>query len=308
MMIFIHILLNNVLPMSFMIGVGFVLQRIFHLDMKTLSKLNFYLFSPAMIFNLLYTTNISYTMAGQVILFFMLFMVAQYILVEIVIKLRGYQHGMKGAMRNSVLFYNSGNYGIPINQLAFSSNPYTLSVQILIMMMQSLIPNTYGVYSVNAHQANRKQIFKTIVSMPIIYIIPLAFLLRGFEIPLPGFVQTPVGYLANAFIGTALTTLGAQLGNIAWRIERKAIVDVSLATVLRLVGGPALAALIVWGMGLPSLMSAALIVSSAVPTSLSSVLLAVEFDNEQEFASQSVLITTVCSMITLTVVIFMLHL
>ena len=34
------------------------------------------------------------------------------------------------------------------------------------------------------------------------------------------------------------------------------------------------------------MMAKALIVSSAVPTSLSSVLLAVEFDNEPEFASQ----------------------
>ncbi|OPA77852.1 transporter [Paenibacillus selenitireducens] len=306
--IFFHILLNNVLPMSVMIGIGIGLQRAFKLDIKTLSKLNFYLFSPAMIFNLLYTTDISAQLIGQVLLFFVIFMVAQYICVEVVIRLRGYKQGMVGAMRNSVLFYNSANYGIPLNQLAFASNPYTLSVQVIIMMMQSLIPNTYGVYTVNAHKADMKQIWRTIASMPILYVIPVAFLMRGFQVPIPQFIDTPIVYLSNAFIGTALTTLGVQLGNMEWRVDRILMADVSISAVLRLVLGPVLAALIVWAMDLDALMASALIVSSAVPTSLSSALLAVEFDNEQQFASQSVFVSTILSIITVTVVIFMLHL
>ena len=153
MSIFLHILVNNVLPLTVMIVIGIILQKAFSLDIKTLSKLNFYLFSPAVIFNLLYTTEISAMLVGQVLLFFFLFMFAQYIVLELVIRLRGYKGGMIASMRNSVLFYNSANYGIPLNQLAFAGNAYTLSIQILIMMMQSLIPNTYGIYAVNAHQS-----------------------------------------------------------------------------------------------------------------------------------------------------------
>ncbi|MGO4537491.1 AEC family transporter [Paenibacillus sp. 2TAB19] len=312
--IFIHILLTNVLPMGIMIGLGIIIQRAFSLDIKTLSKLNFYLFSPAIMFDLLYKTEISAKVIYQVLAFFVVFMAAQYIIVEAVVRARGYKPSMKSAMRNSVLFYNSANYGIPLNQLAFSGNERTLAIQVLIMMMQSLVPNTYGIYNVNAHKADMRAIMKTILSMPIIYIIPLAFLLRGFHVPIPGPIATPIDYLSKAFIGTALITLGVQLGNMEWKISRSLAIDVSISGILRLVAGPLLAWLIVWTMGLikpmelDKLMAAALIVSSAVPTSLSSVLLAVEFDNEAEFASQSVFVSTLISMITVTVVIFFLNL
>ncbi|MCU6712927.1 AEC family transporter [Paenibacillus sp. J5C_2022] len=306
--IFFHILVTNVLPMGLLIGLGVILQRAFTLDIKTLSKLNFYLFSPAIMFNLIYNTEISAQSIGKVMFFFVLFMAGQYVLVETVIRIRGYSPGMKSAMRNSVLFYNSANYGIPLNQLAFSGNKETLAIQVLIMMMQSLIPNTYGVYNVNAHKANRAAIWRTIMSMPVIYVIPLAFLLRYLHVPIPQSIETPITYLSDAFIGTALITLGVQLGSMSWKVSRSLVIDVSLSGVLRLVAGPLLAWLIVWLLGLERFVAAALIVSSAVPTSLSSVLLAVEFDNEKEFASQSVFVSTLFSILTVTAVIFFLKL
>ncbi|TFE28584.1 AEC family transporter [Cohnella luojiensis] len=305
--IFLHILWNNVLPLSVIISLGIILHRIFNLDIKTLSKLNFYLFSPAIIFELLYGTAISLQLFGQVMLFFVLFMLAQYALLEAVIRLRKYDGGKKAAMRNSVLFYNSANYGIPINQLAFSANAYTLSVQILIMMMQSLVPNTYGIYNVNAHKADWREIRKVILSMPVIYVIPLAFLMRWLHVPLPEFLSISVGYLSNAFIGTALFTLGVQLGSMNGMLTRKLALDVGIASALRLLAGPLLAWGVVLLLHLDGMMSAALIVSSAVPTSLSSVLLAVEFDNEKDFASQTVLISTALSIVTVTMVIYLLR-
>ncbi|MCA0756063.1 AEC family transporter [Paenibacillus sp. N4] len=308
MSIFFHILLNNVLPMGIMIGIGVTIQRAFKLDIKTLSKMNFYLFSPAIMFDLLYNTSISASVIGNILFFVLLFMILQYIVVELVIRLRGYSPGMKSAMRNSVLFYNSANYGIPLNQLAFAGNTATLAVQIVVMMVQSLVPNTYGIYNVNAHKADFRAIMKTISSMPVIYVIPVALSLRALEVPIPQSIMTPVEYLSNAFIGTALITLGVQLGNMEWKIKRSLLIDVSISATLRLVAGPLLAWLIVSLLGMDKLTAAALIVSSAVPTSLSSVLLAVEFDNEAEFASQSVFVSTIVSILTVTAVIFFLRL
>ncbi|MUT67563.1 AEC family transporter [Paenibacillus sp. NEAU-GSW1] len=309
--ILLHILWVNVLPLTLMIAIGFTIQRLFSLDIKTLSKLNFYVFSPAVIFNLLYTTDISAPLIGKVILFIAIFLLLQGAGVELVIRLRGLNGGMRGAMRNSVLFYNSANYGIPLNQLAFSGNPYTLGVQIIVMVSQSLIPNTYGIYSVNAHKTNLRGVMKTIISQPIIYVIPIAFLFNWFNVVLPKPVETPIVYLADAFIGTALLTLGVQLGSMKWKLDRSLLSNVLLSNFLRLAIGPALAGLILWGLGFflefDRMLAAALIVSSAVPTSLSSVLLAVEFDNEAEFASQTVFISTVLSIITVSVVIYLLH-
>jgi len=307
MSIFLHILLTNVMPMSIMIAIGILLERIFHLDIKTLSKLNFYLFSPAVIFTLLYETPIAMDLIGKVLLFFFSFMILQYLLVELIVRLRRYRPTMRSAMRNSVLFYNSANYGIPLNQLAFAGNKETLGIQIIIMMFQSLIPNTYGIYSVNSHKSNMKDVWKTIIGMPVIYVIPLAFFLRGFEVPIPDPIQTPLNYVSDAFIGTALLTLGVQLGQMEWKISRSLAIDVSISGVLRLIGGPLLAWAVVTLLGIEGITAAALIVSSAVPTSLSSVLLAVEFDNEKEFASQAVFVSTLISIVTVAIVIFALN-
>lgn len=301
MIYFLHILVYNVFPLGVLIGIGVVLYKLFKLDIKTLSKLNFYLFSPAIIFLMLYESNISIEVLIQVLLFFFLYMISLIVLVEITIRLRRYDGAMRSAMRNSVLFYNSANYGIPLNQLVFAFNPVTLSYQIIIMMMQALIPNTYGVYSVNSHKQKLKATIRTILSLPVIYVIPFAFLMRGLNVPIPKPIYIPIEYVAQGFIAIALITLGVQLGSMRWVIRFS---DVLLSNFLRLCLGPVIGFLIVFAMGLDGLMAQALIISCAVPTSLSSVLLAVEFDNEPEFASQAVFSSTVLSIITVTTVIY----
>jgi hypothetical protein len=300
---FAHILLYNIIPLTVMISIGIVLQRSFQLDIKTLSKLNFYLFSPSMIFKMLYETQVSMSVFFWTLTFFAVFMVSLALLMEAVIRLRKYQGGMKSAMRNSVIFYNSANYAVPLNQLVFG-DPFTLSIQIIIMMMQSLLPNTYGIYSVNAHRAQLKAILRQIVKMPVIYAIPLALLLKAGSVPIPESIYIPLDYVASGFIATALLTLGVQLGSMKWKFNFS---DVLLSNILRLCVAPLLGAGIVWLLGIEGVMAKALILSCAVPTSLSSVLLAVEFDNEAEFASQAVFSSTVFSIFTVTIVIYLLQ-
>ena len=303
MSILLHILTNNVVPLSAMIAAGVIMQRAFSLDIRTLSKLNFYIFSPAIMFRMLCETEISAAMFGKIVLFGLAFMAVQYAVSDLVCRVRGAPPGRRAALRNSVMFYNSANYGIPLNQLVFAGNPYTLSVQVLISMIQSLVPHTYGVYAVNAHKATLREIGRVVLTLPVIYVIPAALAMRAFAVPIPPVLEAPIGYLADAFIGTALLTLGVQLGSMSWRIGRAMAADVGLSALLRLAAGPAIA----WGltllMGFDGLTAAALIVSSATPTSLNSVLLAVEFDNEKEFATQAVFFSTLLSVFTVTIVI-----
>ncbi|RAV20306.1 AEC family transporter [Paenibacillus contaminans] len=301
---FTHILLHNIIPLSIMIAVGVLLQRLFKLDIRTLSKLNFYLFSPAVMFKMLYESNLSFGIMMQVLLFFAIFFGLLFLLMEVVVRVRRYEPGMRSAMRNSVIFYNSANYAIPLNQLVFVGDPFTLSIQIIVMMMQSLLPNTYGVYSVNAHKRDMRATVRTMLTMPVIYVIPLAFLMRGFDVPVPQPIYDPINQISNAFVATALLTLGVQLGNMKWALK---LSDVLLSNVLRLFVGPALGFAVVLLLGIEGMMAKALVLSCAVPTSLSSVLLAVEFDSEAEFASQAVFSSTVLSIFSVTTVIYLLQ-
>ena len=308
MNIFLHIFWNNVLPLALVIGAGILLQRLFSLDIRTFSKLLFYLFSPVFLFRLLLETEISGQVLGQVVLFLLVFQAAQFVLAELIARLRGMPNDRRVALRNGTMFYNAANYGIPLNQLVFRNDPYTLAVQLLIMLSQQFLTNTLGIYSINARRAGWRQAFRVILSLPIIYAIPLALVIRAADAQLPSFLYTSINYVADAFFGVALFTLGAQLGNMPWRFSRREALDVSVASALRLAAGPALAWLTTLLLGIDGLLAAALIVSSAAPTSLYSMLIAVEFKNEPEFATQTVLVSTLLSMVTVTLVIQLLGL
>ncbi|MDQ0916906.1 AEC family transporter [Paenibacillus sp. V4I5] len=298
---FIYILVNNIVPISIMIAIGAAMYRAFHIDIKTLSKLNFYVFSPALVFVKLYESEMNLHILMQVLLFFVLFFSLLFASIEVIIRLKKMQRGMRIAMRNSVIFYNSANYALPLNQTVFGGNAYTLSIQIVIMIMQTLIPNTYGIYTLNAHKSTWKATMKTILSLPVIYAIPIALLLRYFHLPVPGSIHIPLEYISNAFMATALLTLGVQLGGMKWEFHFS---NVLVSNILRLAAGPLLGFFVVWLLGIEDITAKALILSCAVPTSLSSVLLAIEYENEPEFSSQAVFTSTLFSMFTIPVVIF----
>ncbi|GKS10174.1 transporter [Paenibacillus chitinolyticus] len=300
---FIHIFLNNIVPLAVMILIGAAMFRAFRLDIKTLSKLNFYVFAPALVFVKLYESELSVAILGQVLLFFLLFFTAISVMTELFVRIRKYKGGMKGAMRNSIIFYNSANYAIPLNQMVFVGDAFTLSVQMIVMMMQNLLPNTLGVYNVNAHKSSWKDMLKTVAYLPTIYMIPLAFILRHYQIAVPQPLNIPLHYIADGFMATALLTLGVQLGSMKWAFRFS---DVLWSNFLRLCMGPLIGLGVVWLLGLHGVMAQALVLSCAVPTSLSSVLLAVEYDNEPEFSSQAVFMSTVLSMFTVTLVIYLL--
>lgn len=300
---FVYILVNNIVPICIMIAIGVAMYRAFRIDIRTLSKLNFYVFSPALVFVKLYESEMSLSVLMQVLLFFVIFFSLLFAIIEVIIRIQKLQRGMRIAMRNSVIFYNSANYALPLNQTVFGGNAYTLAIQIVIMIMQTLIPNTYGIYTLNAHKASWKATLKTILSLPVIYAIPIALLLRYYHVPVPSSIHIPLNYIANAFMATALLTLGVQLGAMKWEFHFS---NVLLSNMLRLAIGPLLGFLVVWILGIEGLTAKALILSCAVPTSLNSVLLAIEYENEAEFSSQAVFTSTLFSMFTIPIVIYLL--
>jgi len=300
---FTHILVQNIIPLCLMIAAGITLQRIFHLEVKTMTKLLFYLFSPALVFTELDQTTITGAVLERVLLFYAVFFGSLMLVTEVVVRLRRYRGGMRSAMRNSALFYNSANYGIPLNHLVFHANPFALSIQVVVMLIQNVLPNTYGVYSVNAHKLKWRDILRTILRLPSIYAIPLAILLRVLRITVPEPIMIPLHDLVDGFIAFALITLGMQLGAMRWSFR---LTDVLLSNTLRLLVSPALAFLVVRIFGISGLAGQALILSAAVPTSLNSMLLAVEFDNEPDLASQVVFSSTLFSIFTVTGVIALL--
>ncbi|MDY0394105.1 hypothetical protein RWE15_05950 [Virgibacillus halophilus] len=64
------ILKNIILPIFVIMGIGFVLEKKFALNVQTLAKMNIYFFVPGFIFVKLYSTQISMQLFGSIFLFF----------------------------------------------------------------------------------------------------------------------------------------------------------------------------------------------------------------------------------------------
>lgn len=159
-MVFWFIIEHTMLPIFFLVVLGYFLDKKFHLDVKTLSKLMFFLVIPSFIFTNIYTTQFPAT-SINIIAAIAVFMVICFIIANIVARIRHYDAAMLESCRNAFMFNNTGNLGVALIILVFSHEPFVVNgqtpylaeamvVQIIIFMIQSISLNTLGLYQAGA--------------------------------------------------------------------------------------------------------------------------------------------------------------
>lgn len=283
-----------------LIGLGAFLHRKFSFDMGTLSKLNHFLLMPAVCFANLYESNI----AGDTLFFIVTFLALQSLfLMGIsagVSRIFNFEKGLSATFKNSVVLVNSGNFGLPVSQLVFQHNPLGLSVQIVVLVFQNLLTYTYGLF--NSVSVGRKgsQAILVFLKTPVFYAFLSGVFFQATSINIPEFIWTPIENTSNAFLAIALITLGAQSAFI--KISRLSI-PLVLTLVGRLVMAPGIALVTILLLGLEGTVAQALFIASSFPVSRNSSLFALEYGNHPDYAAQAVLLTTLCSIITVTAVV-----
>lgn len=298
----ISIIMDVVLPIFVMIGLGALMHRAFQLNLYTLAKINFFYITPAVVFLSMYESEMSAELLAMVTLFYALYVLLLYLISSVVSRRRKYTPGMKAAFSNSLILDNSGNYGLPINQLAFKGDPLATSIQALIMTFQSLVTFTYGVISVQKAKSGGtlKAALIGFLKMPVPYALVMGLIFHIFHWPLPVFISKPLGYMADSMVAIALLTLGAQIIKYPLRLDR---IDIYISVLLRLLAGPAIGLLLIMLLDLKGIPAQALLISSGMPTGVNSTILAEEYNNEPDFASQTVLLSTLLNVITITALI-----
>ncbi|MBP1931725.1 AEC family transporter [Ammoniphilus resinae] len=301
-MLFLTILEQIILPILILIGIGMIVNRFFQLDMKTLSKLLMYIFIPAIAFIKIYETKISLVLLASI----MGFLILQLIIVSLigmgVSRLMHFGKSMKASFQNSIILSNNGNIGLPLNDLVFRHDPYAMSIQIVVVVFEILVTFTLGLFNAGAAKEGLKNSLLTLVKMPILYTLFLAFCLNFGEIKIPDSIMVPIRTTANGMISIALITIGAQ---VAVTVFNKNSLAVFVSTFIRLLIAPVIAFFLILLFGLEGITAQALLIASAMPTSRNSASLALEFDNEPEFAAQAVLLSTLLSAVTMTLVIYL---
>lgn len=315
MAVFFQILGNNIIPIFILIIFGFLLSKKFNLDINTLSKLNFYIFVPGFLFFNLYSTEIPKGMF-KIITLIISFLIINAIIGLVVTKVGKFENGMTSAFQNSIMFYNSGNFGVPLITLVFSNYPFivngdmpylnlALTTQIMIMIVQDLTTNIFGFINAGGANTHWKESFKKVLKMPSIYVVPFVIILKLIPYDFTKFPLWPaIGYMKNGLISIALITLGVQLAKTKYNFKNKAVY---ISVFIRLIIGPIIAYLLIIIFGFQGIVAQTIMISSSVPTAVTTALIAVECDNFPDFTSQSVMLSTLLSLVTLTGVICMVN-
>lgn len=298
-----------------MVGIGVVVRWRFKLDIGTLAKLNLWIFSPAFIFDRVANSTLPWASMGGVALITVLQVIALGLIVRAVGKAVGFDKATLTAMALGAMFYNSGNYGIALAEMAY---PRQLDIkdgaatQAFVAMTQNFLVFTVGMWIACRGKPGMTALgsVRAIFTLPAIPVLASALIARWYIQIDPGNNHLPVAlskttsYLAMGLIPVSLITLGAQLAS-RWRRPRWS--PVLWVCGIRLVIGPILMACTLWlfhrlGWGPLDLWpwpAEVLIVTAAVPSAINTLLLTIETDGDAELAADCVFWTTVISPLTI---------
>ncbi|MDH9615984.1 AEC family transporter [Staphylococcus pettenkoferi] len=301
-MAMVSILVTVLVPIFILIGLGYILHIKFDLHLGTLAKLNIYVFVPGFIFVKFYKTTLNPSLLLYIAVFFGLYVLVLYLIVKVLSAVLKLNLAKATTLNNSVLFFNSGNYGAPVNDIVFKGDALAMSAQVIVLTLQNLFTFTYGIFAIQSVQVGKLKALLGYFKMPILYALVLAIIFNYANLPIPMFAWTPLNYLAQAMIPIALILLGAQIARFKFTFKWT---SAYFYIIIRLIIGPIIALGIIYVLGFHGIIAQALFIASAMPTSVNSSVIAQEYDNYPELAAQLVFISTLLSAITVVAVIYL---
>jgi len=299
----LQIFATILLPIFLLIGCGLAADRCFRLDLPTLSRLCFHLFLPALIFVKVLESDIDLAQMRTVVVATLAHLaailpLALWLFGRLPFGDRRQVDGHRLVLGLGAAFFNCGNFGIPLAELAFPG--LGAGIMAVILMTQNFVTFSLGIYLVERHRGNAGRGFGRQLAgfarMPILHAIWAAFLLRLLDIGLVPQLRQPLHYLGDGLIPVALLTLGVQLGRSRLGRHLPSLLAVAVA---RLAVSP----LVAWGLvlllGLSPPLSSIFVVAAGLPVAVNVYIIAAEYDLDSDLASQTIFWTTLLSALTL---------
>lgn len=295
------IFFDNLLPVFIAAGVGALLAWKMEIDPKHLSRVLFYVFSPALMLSLILESVTPDLPLGRVALVVVLVILLVSGIVFLIGKLLGYDRELIFAMLLPALSMNTGNMGLPICLFVFGDLGLTFASFVLIINVT--MTYTFGVAIASMGKQDLKTALLGLFKLPMIYSVLLGFFLVyvGWTLPTP--IMRAVDLLRDASIPVMLVLLGMQLQKANLKAHLPAL---SISVAARLILGPIIAMLISPLAGLSGLAQQVTTVQCGMPGAVTSTVLATEYDVKPSFVTAAVAIGTILSPLTLTPLIWLL--
>ncbi len=293
-------ILNIIGPILIIVGLTVLFDRFFRPDPRVLSRLIIYLLGPFLILDSLARSDLQ---AGEIGLIAVMATLS-ILLVALVgwglARLFRFDQQLESVFLLTIVLVNAGNYGLPLNEFAFGRAGVERAV--IFYVVTAIITNSLGVYLASRGAASIRQSLLNMLKVPLPYATALGLVLNitGVALPLP--IARVVGLLSQAVVPIMLVILGLQLSRTT---VRGRLGPIFLATAVRLLVAPLIAFPLAYLLDLSPLTRQVSIIQASMPTAVMSGVLATEFGNDAQFSTAVVLVSTVVSVLTLSVLLYL---
>lgn len=295
------IFLNVLGPVFTLVLLGYLAGPRLGLQARTLSRLAYYVLAPGFVFGLISSAHIEGSLAARMVAFVLVLQLCCAALGFGVARLLGRAPTVAAAYLLIVTFANVGNFGLAIVHFALGDGAILAATIYFVAISTSSF--AICVAAANWVKGGGLSATVAVLKTPAVLCLVPALAVNALGITLPPIVQRSTDLLSGAMIPIMLLGLGIQFAEKGLpRLNS----DMLIASGLRLIAAPLIAVLIALPFGLVGIERGAGIIQASTPAAVFAAIIAVEHDLLPEFVTATVLLSTVLSVVTMGVVLYLL--
>jgi predicted permease len=295
-------LVRVIVPLAIPVLAGALLVRFRGLETKNLVTLILYFLLPFMVFDTLTTAEISAGDMYKTIAFCLINLILMWGAAVLAGRLLKLPAAKTAGLTLISTMTNCVNYGLPLVLLAFGQAG--LDKASVFVVTQLILGNTVGVFFAARSNFSVKNALKSVFTLPSVYAVVLAVIVRAFPINVPAVLETGINMVAKSYSPVVLAILGAQMVLVKnTKLEPGSQAAFWAGMSLRIIISPIVASLVLFALGIRGMLFSVVFILSSMPVAVNSVLLAEKFDAAASVVSKCILWTTLSSFVLLPVLI-----
>ncbi|MGD1863190.1 MAG: AEC family transporter [Phormidesmis sp.] len=291
------VLISAVLPIALVALVGVWVGRAFPLDIKTLTRLNIYALLPALVITGVYGSTLELDTTLRIVAGFLLNCGALYVVAITCARPLKLSAATRKSLVATTLLANSGNIGLPF--ILFSLGEAGLERAIVYLISSALFIASVGPIFLKGEGLQAG--LKVTVGLPVFWATLGGVALQVIAWDVPETLDKALELLGSAAIPIALLTLGIQLS----RTPLSFGIYELFAASLRLLVSPLMAYAIGSLLGLRDLDLAVLVMQSAMPVAVNTLIWVTEFGGDSDRVARTIVLSTLLSFISLPTVLWL---
>lgn len=296
-----------VLPLFLMMVVGYIVKLSKLMNETTVKQVNktlFRIFLPLLIFKNTYNIDIYQSFDSRLLLYAVMGVLIEFLIALCLVLLVEKENSRRGVMLQGMFRSNFVIFGIPIATALYGSTAAgTASILVAVIIPMYNVLAVLALEMFNGSRPNLLKVLGGIVTNPLILAPAAALLLNFLNFTLPDVVYTTVDQLSSIATPLAFVVLGASFnfGDIT-----KYAKQLSITLFVKLLFFPALFIALSVLLGFRNADLAVLLTVFGAPIAVSSFTMAQEMGGDEKLAGQLVVFSSVFSVATIFLIIFVL--